>query len=128
MRMLSKDQPLNELEILLLTKQLKIKHFRGIFMRDRLPEKPLINECAIVNLDSIHGYGTHWVAYCKKKNEIYYYDSFGNLPPPQELVKYFGSISIINFNYYRYQDYNTFICGQLCLTFLYNFNKHMFLE
>lgn len=95
-------------------------------MRDRLPDKTLINECVVVNLDSIHGSGTHWVAYCKKKDDIYYYDSFGDLPPPQELVKYFGSDSRIHFNYSKYQDYDTSICGQLCLTFLDNFNKQFF--
>jgi len=95
-------------------------------MRDRLPNKPFINECAVVNLDSVHGSGTHWVAYCKQKENIYYYDSFGNLPPPAELVKYFGSKSIIHFNYFQYQKYNTSVCGQLCLTFLNHFNKQLF--
>lgn len=124
--MLPKNRPLNDLEMQKFIKTLEIKHFRGVFMRDRLPKKPFINECAVVNLDSIYGSGTHWVAYCKKKNDVYYYDSFGNLPPPQELGKYFGSNSNIHYNYFRYQDYNTFICGQLCLTFLHNFNKQIF--
>lgn len=95
-------------------------------MRDRLPKNALSNECAIVNLDSIHGPGTHWVAYCKNKNDVYYYDSFGNLPPPPELLTYFGSDSKIYFNYFKYQDFNTFICGQLCLTFLNDINKKLF--
>lgn len=126
MRMLPQDHPLNELEILQYAEKMKIKYFKGVFMRDRLPSKVWLNECAVVNLDSIHGNGTHWVAYCKKGNEVFYYDSFGNLPPPQELSKYFGSSSIIYFNYTKYQDYNTFICGQLCLTFLNNINKKLF--
>lgn len=126
--MLPKNRPLNELEILSLSKKLKIKHFRGVFMRDRLPKKPFINECAIVNLDSIHGLGTHWVAYCKQQNSIYYYDSFGNLPPPLELVRYFGSNSNIYFNNFKYQKNNTSVCGQLCLTFLNHFNKEVFLK
>lgn len=95
-------------------------------MRDHLPIKSLKNECAVVNLDSIRGPGTHWVAYGKKGDNVYYYDSFGNLPPPRELIKYFGSDSKIQFNYKKYQDYNTFVCGQLCLTFLNNFNKQFF--
>jgi len=33
-------------------------------------------------LDSEHGTSTHWVAYKKIGNQVQYYDSFGNLPPP----------------------------------------------
>lgn len=97
-------------------------------MRDRLPRSPRINECAVVNLDSINGPGTHWVAYCKKMDDVYYYDSFGNLPPPLELLKYFGSEANIYFNYKSYQEYDTFICGQLCLTFLNNINKQLYMK
>ena len=57
-------------------------------MRDSLPKKPLINESAIVNLDSTSGPGTHWVCYKKRKNKVKYLDSFGNLKPPNELIKY----------------------------------------
>lgn len=124
MKMLPKNRALNELEMQRFAEKLKIKHFRGVFMRDRLPKKAFLSECAVINLDSIHGPGSHWVAYCKQKNDVYYYDSFGNLPPPPELIEYFGSKSNIHFNYFTYQEYNTSICGQLCLTFLKNFNKH----
>lgn len=100
---------------------LGIKHFMGVFMRDKLPKRrSLVNECAIVNLDSERGSGTHWVAYCKKKKDVFYYDSFGDLPPPPELIKYIGSDKKIHYNYSTYQNFNTFICGQLCLTFLHH--------
>lgn len=51
-------------------------------MRDKLPKKPHIIECGIVNLDSYKGPGTHWVAYYKNYNKKEYFDSFGNLQPP----------------------------------------------
>lgn len=70
---------------------MKFKHFRGIFMRDNLPKSPKRNECAIINLDSVNGLGTHWVSYCKLNNIAYYFDSFGNLPPPKELIEYLSS-------------------------------------
>lgn len=47
---------------------LKIKKFRGVFMRDRLPEYPLKNESAVVNLNN--GSGTHWVAYHKNGKSV----------------------------------------------------------
>lgn len=88
-------------------------------MRDNLPEsKPLRNECAIVNLDSSNGPGTHWVAYYKKGSHIEYFDSFGNLQPPNELIDYLGDK--IKYNYIKYQDYNSVNCGHLCLKFLYD--------
>lgn len=95
-------------------------------MRDRMPNQPLRNECAIVNLDTFHGRGTHWVAYCKKENDVFYYDSFGDLPPPTELVDYFGGEINIRFNYTRYQNFQTSTCGQFCLTFLCNISKKLF--
>lgn len=91
-------------------------------MRDNLPKKVRKYECGIVNLDSSSGRGTHWVAYFKHDNYIIYYDSFGNLKPPKEIIEYLGNKFV--FNHEKYQDYNSIICGHLCLRFLYNINKH----
>lgn len=89
-------------------------------MLDNLPKtKPWKKECGIVNLDNSSGPGTHWVAYYKKDaNSIYYFDSFGNLQPPKEVINYLGSK--IKYNYESFQNYDTFICGHLCLKFLYD--------
>lgn len=87
-------------------------------MRDRLPKKPLVQECGIVNLDNSFGPGTHWVAYYKNRNYKEYFDSFGNLQPPIEVINYLGRP--IEYNYERKQNFNTFNCGHLCLKFLVN--------
>lgn len=104
-------------------KLLNIPNFRGVFMRNKLPKKINKTESGIVNLDSTNGAGTHWTAYIKNKNKVMYFDSYGNLRPPLELISYFksdgGKINIA-YNYNTYQSYNTTICGQLCLQFLYN--------
>lgn len=89
-------------------------------MRDTLPSKPLKRECAVVNLDSVQNSGTHWVAYCKEGNVVYYFDSFGNLKPPLELVDYFNNCKIL-YNHTNHQSYKEFICGHLCLRFLVNY-------
>lgn len=91
-------------------------------MRNSLPKMPRRIECAVVNLDSEKGLGTHWVAYFKNDRIIKYFDSFGNLKPPIELMKYFkhkpsGNTKFI-YNYDRYQNYNDINCGHLCLEFL----------
>ena len=56
--------------------------------------------------------------YKKIKNNINYFDSFGNLQPPRELVRYFGVGSTIRYNQDRFQDFDSVICGHLCLEFL----------
>lgn len=91
-------------------------------MRDSLPKRPYKVESGILNLDSENGPGTHWVAYAKNKGCSEYFDSFGNLQPPVELVKYLGEN--ISYNYKRHQNYNSFNCGHLCLKFLYEFTKN----
>lgn len=107
---------LSELDLYKFTKH--IPNFRGVFMLDELPIKPHKNECGIVNLDKSNRPGTHWVAYYKKNKYIEYFDSYGNLKPPLEIVKYFKDE--IKYNYNCYQKNNTVICGHLCLAFLYD--------
>lgn len=89
-------------------------------MRNALPHKPNKNECAVVNLDDKDGPGTHWVAYVKRENKIVYFDSFGDLKPPNELIKYFGPKTCVLYNHEKLQNYNTYNCGHLCLKFLIN--------
>lgn len=106
-------------ELFKYVKLLKIPHFKGVFMRDTLPkQKPTSYESAIINLDVSRNMGTHWVAYIKKGNIVEYFDSFGNLKPPKELVNYLGKVKIL-YNNETYQKYNQNNCGHLCLNFLY---------
>ena len=101
-------------------KKLDIKHFRGVFMRDELPKTgPWRYEAGVINLDDDDGPGTHWCAYRKAGNMVYYFDSFGNLQPPPEFIKYLGGGShVIRYNHEVYQDFDSFNCGHLCLEFL----------
>ncbi|MCC8406653.1 MAG: hypothetical protein LN560_03450 [Rickettsia endosymbiont of Sceptobius lativentris] len=91
-------------------------------MRDTLPKRAYKNECGIVNLDSVESMGTHWVAYIKRGHIVKYFDSFGNLEPPRELVRYFKSSDIF-YNYKRYQSFNSVNCGHLCIEFLLTNNN-----
>lgn len=86
-------------------------------MKDNLPNKPLCNESAVVNLDNSTGNGTHWVAYKKRGANVNYFDSFGNLKPPMEILKYLHGCKI-TYNHDRYQEFNSKNCGHLCLQFL----------
>lgn len=90
-------------------------------MRDNLPNIVWERECMVINHDSSNNEGTHWTCYVKENNLVFYFDSFGKLAPPLELIKYLGSECKVHYNSNRYQQFNTFICGNLCLNFLYSY-------
>lgn len=114
---------LTDRDIAKYVKVLQVPNFRGVFMRDDLPSTIHKSECAIINLDDKVGKGTHWTAYVKRGNKISYFDSIGQLSPPLEVIKYFrsdGGNNNITYNFDRYQNLNSYICGHLCLQFLYS--------
>ena len=108
------------MDIIKYAKVFEIPHFRGVFMRNAMPsDRQKLKVTAIVNLDDETGPGTHWVA-CRKIGEnVTYFDSFGNLQPPKELINYLG-VDRVKYNNKNYQKYASFNCGHLCLKFLAN--------
>ena len=95
-----------------------IKHFRGVFMRDALPDKSNHTECGVINLDSILNRRTHWTAYFKRGDRAVYFDSYGSANPPLELVKYLN-VKHLQYNTDSIQtSEDAPICGHLCLEFL----------
>lgn len=116
------QRALTNIDLIKYVKILGIPNFKGVYMRTHLPKKIKLVECGIVNLDSKENDGTHWTAYIKKGNKVVYFDSYGNLKPPLELVSYFNSSGKVKI-YYTYeakQTFNSYNCGQLSLEFLYN--------
>jgi len=90
-------------------------------MKDELAQKINMVKCGIINLKNSDQERSHWTSYYKNNNKKYYFDSYGNAPPPKELFKYLGSENVI-YNTIRYQNYNDPpICGHLCLAVL----KHL---
>jgi len=94
-------------------------------MRDKLPKSIRTYESGIVNLDNSYGPGTHWVCYKKILDVVYYFDSFGDIPPPKELMQYFKRGVKVFYNNTREQPSNSSICGHLCLEFLRRPISHM---
>ena len=100
-------------------KKIGLKNFRGVFLRDTLPKKLKRNECAIMNLDDTSGDGTHCVAWLKRGDEKWHFDSFG-LPPPTELNNYLGDVL---YPTEQIQPRQEVICGPLCLFVLKEMQK-----
>ena len=99
-------------------KKLDLKHFRGIFSRDNLPQK-IKKEIGIINLDDTQGPGTHWVCYRNLDSVVEYFDPFG-LVMPNESLKYFRSSGKhIVYSLDEIQNRNTVLCGYWCLYYLF---------
>jgi hypothetical protein len=88
-------------------------------MRDELPKRVWKTESAIINLDKKSGSGTHWVCYRKANRNVEYYDSYGNLRPPPELVQYWNSRGPVTVRYNYIKEQKIYNCGHLCLKFLF---------
>ena len=101
-------------------KRLKLRKFRGVFMRDELPKKTLVKECGIINLESSKEKGSHWCCWWKNKNKKYYFDPYGILPS-KEMINYLESP--INYSTFQIQQFNESNCGERCLDMLNKLNN-----
>ena len=112
------NKPLSNFDLLNWVKKLGMKHFRGIYSRDALPDRIKRNEVGIINLDLQIGPGTHWVAYRNSKNGAEYFDSFG-LIMPNEVMKYLRtSGKQIFYSGDEIQERDSVLCGYWCLYYL----------
>ena len=115
------DKGLTNFDIYKLVNRLQIPHFRGVFMRDELPQKIKTLECGIMNFNTHEQTGSHWVCYMRNGKTRIYFDSFGQITP-LELQKYLKTkpefekkVSVIERNTDIVQRPNTSVCGHLCL-------------
>jgi hypothetical protein len=117
-----KPFPMTNHEILDIAKYLNIPFFQGVFLRNELPKNLKNRECGILNLDTKSG--THWTAWIFNAafQKAIYFDSYGNIQPPPELMIHLSPCPLIFFNYDRFQlnygDEPSYVCGQWCLDFL----------
>ena len=113
------DKPLSNYDLLNWVDYLGIKHFRGVFSRDNLPNKIKRLETGIINLDTQIGNGTHWVAYRNIDDTVCeYFDSFG-LIMSNEIKNYLKtSGEKLVYSSDEIQERNSVLCGYWCLYYL----------
>ena len=111
-------KPLSNFDLMEWVKKLGIKHLRGIFSRDRLPQK-IKKECGIINLDDFKGPGTHWVCYRNLNSVVEYFDPFGLIMPSLALKYFNTSGKQIIYSIDEIQNRNTVLCGYWCLYYLF---------
>ncbi len=115
------ETALSNVDIEKYVKLLKIKKFKGCYMRDELKKLSCNDiECRVLNLNLSNESGSHWTCWFKLKNDKYYFNSFG-LPPPKELIDYLGSP--ILYSTFQLQGINDQNCGKWCLVILKNLTE-----
>ena len=118
------DRDLTNFQLSDYVEKLQIPNFRGVFMRDTLPNNPKQVECGIVNLNRSNENGSHWVCYVKVKKNRIYFDSLGQ-DVPIEISRYLKTVkefneesAVIARNTDTFLTDNTHVCGHLCLVVL----------
>ena len=114
-------KPLSNFDIIEKCKELNIKNFKGVFMRDELKGSVSNNECLILNIDDSSGDGTHWTCLYSKDGKCLYFDSYGFMPPV-ELQNYCNDKERY-YNTFKIQAPNEVICGHYCIYVLYKLNN-----
>ena len=116
-------EPLSNFQIIDICKELKIKNFKGVFMRDELGKvdtKFHKNECMVINIDHSRNEGSHWTCLFIKNSISYYFDSYG-FPPPAEVVNYCSEPRY--YNSFQIQKDNEVICAHYCIYMLYQLSN-----
>lgn len=115
-------EPLSNFQILTKCKELEVKHFKGVFMRDELNNKCGKNECLVLNIDSSFNDGTHWTCLFIRDNVCYYFDSYG-FPPPKEVERYCSQQTHRYHNTFKIQKPDQVICGHFSIYVLYKLSN-----
>jgi hypothetical protein len=99
--------------------------FKGVFALNQLPlvYARHVPYGMIINTEPSDRNGSHWVAMCRRSTTepVYYFDSYG-LPPsmyPNIFRVMLFYADQYRFNRRRIQSFNSAVCGQHCIYFLY---------
>ena len=119
---------MSNFQIIKKCEELKIKNFKGVFMRDELNKnrKCTNSECLVINIDHSNNQGTHWCCLFIKNGVSHYFDSFG-FSPPLEILDYCKGARY--YNSFKIQRNEEVICGHFCIYVLYKLsNEYSFYD
>lgn len=99
-----------------------LTHFLGVFPSDQIPSPDYIHAhtpCAfIANVDQYGSPGSHWVAiYIPLPHRIEFFDSYAR--HPADFGFQFPKDCQITHNLRQVQSFNSTVCGEYCIYFLY---------
>ena len=75
------------------------------------------NQSTTINLQDSNLPGSHWVSYCKRNDEIYYFDSYGVAFVNNVIKNQYPNHKFIC-NIYRTQSMDSNQCGRFCILFV----------
>jgi hypothetical protein len=99
----------------------QVKNFHGVYAKDALPDK-LVGS-GVINLENQDEGGSHWVGYYRKRNKIYFFDSFGNKPVQQFIDKAKSQDLEITYTDNHIQHDKSIMCGWYVIDFILYMNK-----
>lgn len=91
---------------------------KNVIMKDQLTKKNFKNGCYIMNLENHNQGGSHWTAFIKKGDSVFYCDSYGVYPPQNEW-NLFKSCCNVYVNLKQYQPMKSERCGYYATYFLW---------
>ena len=114
-------KPLSNFDIIEKCKELNMKKFKGVFMRDEIKGSVGNNESLILNIDDSTGDGTHWTCLYSKNGKCFNFDSYGFLFPIE--IQNYGKDKEAYYNSFKIQASSEVICGHYCIYVLYKLNN-----
>ena len=115
--------PTDSLEINELCEYLFDKDYIGTYTADNIPKDIENGNMFIVNTNASNEHKNgHWVAFVKKDDKLYYYDSFGR---DKSISPYWKNIDMINANRSGQDQATTEQnCSSYAISFLISFYKY----
>lgn len=102
-------------------------NFKGVYPSDSFPQIQKNEEyfSIIFNLSPHNEPGTHFIAVVRKKNILYYFDSFGEPCNEKNLKKNLAKqTSSITYNSKKLQQDKSLFCSFFCLAFILHIQKN----
>ena len=96
------------------------KNFLGCFPLDELPYFPQrLPASLIINTDTSIGNGRHWIALVLRKDQCFYFDSFGLPILEDHIFKFLEShYTVVTYSNICIQHAKSKKCGEFCILFV----------
>jgi hypothetical protein len=107
----------------------KVQHFQGVFASNELPKELPYEARLIVNYSPSTSAGTHWLAFIKRGETGYWFDSMGQIPDSeleQILLRsdphfhkwLYEQVSHVHYNHVQEEALRGDTCGQYACWFV----------
>ena len=92
----------------------------GVYSKNRLPQRKM-KGLFIVNIGDYETGGSHWTCFSTVPKNVFYYDSFGSVPPIEvdQYIKAVTGKKRYTINRIQSQALNATYCGWFCIACLY---------